>query len=255
MFLAERIHALPEAGVSVSHQLSIGGEPFHGFFFPLGFVAFDVIKDLRLKDEESAVDPAFSELRFFGESGDAVAFDFKQSVSRRRANGGDRCEFAVTSMKGEQFMQVDIADAVAPGDHAGVVADEGLEPFDASAGHGFLPGFHQMHGPVAGWRGVRRNLSAGEVDGEGAAKGCVVGHILLDVFAFVAESDGELGKTEVGVVLHDVQEDGNAADFDHRFGANLCFFRQSGTHATRENAYPDHDCPPWGYPVAKRLMR
>src|SRR5688572_7522650 len=55
--VAQRVHALPEPVVPVGHQLAVAGESFHGFALPGGFVAVDVVEDLRLEHEERAVDP------------------------------------------------------------------------------------------------------------------------------------------------------------------------------------------------------
>src|ERR1700744_3496891 len=58
LLLANRIHALPEAGVPIGHQLALGGEAFQRFFFEVGIIAIDEVEDLGLENEKRSVEPA-----------------------------------------------------------------------------------------------------------------------------------------------------------------------------------------------------
>ena len=63
----------------------------------------------------------------------------------------------------------------------------------------------------------------------------VVGEILLDHIALVAEADHEVVDAVVAVGLHDVPEDRPPADFDHRLGAQMRFLGDARAHAAGKN--------------------
>ena len=73
-----------------------------------------------------------------------------------------------------------------------------------------------------------------ECDSEVVVPRFVVKEVLLNHVALIAGRDDEIGNAEVGQVLHDVPEDGPAADFDHGLGAELGFFPNSGTKTARK---------------------
>ena len=63
----------------------------------------------------------------------------------------------------------------------------------------------------------------------------VVGEILLDHVALVAEADDEIVDAVMGVDLHDVPEDRLAADLDHRLRPQVGFLGDAGAQAARED--------------------
>ena len=63
----------------------------------------------------------------------------------------------------------------------------------------------------------------------------VVGEILLDHIALVAEADDEILDAVMGVDLHHVPENRHAADLDHRLGPEVRFLRNAGAQAARQN--------------------
>src|SRR5262249_31719729 len=65
----------------------------------------------------------------------------------------------------------------------------------------------------------------------------VVGEILLDEIALVAEADDEVVEAVGGVDLHDVPQDRPAADLDHRLRTEMRLFADARAHAAGE----DHD--------------
>src|ERR1044071_5965366 len=50
------------------------------------------------------------------------------------------------------------------------------------------------------------------------------GEIIKDYFTLVAKRDHKLCKSIVGINIHDVPEHRLAANFNHRFWLNCCFF-------------------------------
>src|ERR1700753_1879224 len=65
--LANRIHALPDAGVPIGHELTLAGQALERLLLEVRVVAIDEIEDLRLQYEEGSVDPAFLGLRLLRE--------------------------------------------------------------------------------------------------------------------------------------------------------------------------------------------
>src|SRR3712207_9130358 len=78
------VHALPEAVVAVGHQLAVARQVLQRLLLELGAVALYVVEDLRLADEEGAVDPPFAGLRLFVEHCDRVATHLQVPEPRRR---------------------------------------------------------------------------------------------------------------------------------------------------------------------------
>src|SRR5512143_40683 len=80
--LTDRVHALPEVLVAVSHELSITCEALEPIALEHGLITVDVLQDTRLEDHESTVDPSLADLRFFGELLDAVAVEDEPTEAR-----------------------------------------------------------------------------------------------------------------------------------------------------------------------------
>src|SRR5690606_30657891 len=93
----------------------------------------------------------------------------------------------------EQLAQVDVGNAVAPGEHEGLVAQMLSEALDTAAGRRSQPGVDQLYTPVEGLVAVVvDDFSLLQVDREAAVEGAVVDEVLLDEFALVAERDDEI---------------------------------------------------------------
>ena len=63
----------------------------------------------------------------------------------------------------------------------------------------------------------------------------VVGEVLFDHIALVAQADHEVIDSIVGIDLHDVPKNRLAADFDHWLGAQVGFFTDAGAKAPGED--------------------
>ena len=64
VFLPERVHALPEGGMPVSHQLTILRQSFQGIVLPDRVISIDIVEYLWLEDEVGAIDPPLPNLGF-----------------------------------------------------------------------------------------------------------------------------------------------------------------------------------------------
>src|SRR5207247_10949442 len=84
--VAQRVHALPEVVVPIRYQLPISGQPLERRVLPRGVIAVDVVEDARLEHEESAVDPAFADLRLLGEGAHQLSVEGEPAEARGRAH-------------------------------------------------------------------------------------------------------------------------------------------------------------------------
>src|SRR5262249_25877179 len=115
LHVAERVHALPEAVVLPGGQLAGGRQAFQWVALEDRLITPYVNGDARLEDEEAAVDPALTELRFLDELRHQVTGEGHAAEPRRRADGGHGREPAVGAMKGEQPADVHVAHTVPVG--------------------------------------------------------------------------------------------------------------------------------------------
>ena len=68
----------------ISHQLIISRELQDRIPLPHSLISLNVVNGLRLKDIETAVDPAFFAMRFLLEVNDVIVIEYEPSESGRR---------------------------------------------------------------------------------------------------------------------------------------------------------------------------
>jgi len=197
------------------------GQALKRLALPHRLVAGDVVEHFRLAHKKRAVDPAFGRLWFLAEGRDLVSprpREFQVPEPGRRADGGQGAQFAMRTVILQQLVQIDIGDAIPPGEHEGLVAQVGRQALDAPAGHGRDAGIDQPDPPIRFRAAIHLHLPSPDVHGQIAVQRRVIHHVLLDHFALVAQRNDEVFEVVVGVMHHDVPEDRNPADLDHRFG-------------------------------------
>src|SRR5215470_1851483 len=64
--IAKSIHTLPESVVAIGRQLPVGRQLLQRVRFQTGVVIFQILKNCGFEHQKSAIDPAFSDLWFFG---------------------------------------------------------------------------------------------------------------------------------------------------------------------------------------------
>src|ERR1700744_3518645 len=224
LLLANGVHALPEAGVTIGHQLAFAGQALERLFFEVRGVAVDEIKDLRFKYKKCPVDPAFFGLWLLGKFGDLIAIHFQVAKARRRPDRSQRRQLAVGTMKLEQIVQVDVRNAVAPGEHESLIAHVGSQPLDAAAGLRLHTGIDQVDGPVGNDSAAHFDFAGFERDAQIAVQRAIVQHVFLDHFTLVTQGDREFIEAMMRIVHHDVPENWLTANFDHRLRLNFSFF-------------------------------
>src|SRR5499427_11159537 len=106
------VHALPEAGVPVRHQLPFASQPPERLALE-GAVVVQVIEDLSVEDEETAVDPIGDDRLLFELRHGALAVEFQKAEVRARVDGCERGDAPVRTMELQQRMQIDVGQPVA----------------------------------------------------------------------------------------------------------------------------------------------
>src|SRR5688500_5166031 len=96
-----------------SPELSFGAETLQGPALPHRGVVLDVVEELRVEDEEAAIDPRTILARFFLELRYRVALERKTAEAIGNARRGDRGEAAMSDMKPFQGGKIDVGEHVA----------------------------------------------------------------------------------------------------------------------------------------------
>lgn len=235
-FVPQGVHGFPESVMLEGDQIARGGQVFKRPAFPYGVVPVDEVENTRFQNEKTAVDPSAVALRLFLKRGNAVVFvQVERSEPAGGLHGRDGGQFDVGSVKIDEPVHGDTAQAVAIGEHERFVVHIGLDPLHPAAGHGVLPGIDQGHLPWFRAPVVDDAVAAvGEIEGDAAVVKKVVGEVFLDHIALVPEADDEIVETEMGEDCHDVPQDRPPADFEHRFRFDFRFFAQPGTESAGE---------------------
>jgi hypothetical protein len=205
LFVAQRVHGLPETTMHPGRQLTVRRQALQGFVFPHRVVALDQFQHAGFQYEKTTVDQAALGRRLFLERDYLAALGNDAAKTRRGPNAGHRGFAAVIGMEGEFRADIDVGQTIPVG-HAKWFA--GIQEFanlqKPPAGHGFLAGIHQSHFPgftaaVVILDPVRRHV---ECDVRLMQE--IIREVLLDHVALVAEADDELADAEGGIQFHDV---------------------------------------------------
>ena len=116
------------------------------------------------------------------------------------------------------------------------------DPLDAAAGLRVGAGVHQRHAPRLGGVLVDLHRVVAHVEGHVGHVEEVVGEVLLDDVALVAEADHEVAEPVVAVDLHDVPEDRPLADLHHGLGPGGGLLREPRAESAGEDD-DLHDAP------------
>ena len=174
----------------------------------------------------------------FGELVGELAGRNVDGVADARAgclDAGEGDQLAVRLVEGDGGLDVDVGEAVAVGHQERVVriAFEVLgDAAQAASGAGVVAGVDQGDAPRLGDGVVDGHLVVGDVEGDVGGVQEVVGEVLLDDVALVAEADNEVVDALLRVELEDVPENGASADLDHGLGTDRGFFAETRAETT-----------------------
>ena len=185
---------------------------------------------------------------FFLEMADPISFKFEGAKAGRGADGGEGNQPFVFLMKFQQFIQINVADAVAIGHHESLLIDYGRQSLEAAAGQGGLARIDEMDFP-----GITMILVDApdraiiDRNGKILVQTIKIKEISLDLLSLVTQGQDEFVEPILGIVLHDMPKNGPAANFHQRLGADLRLFCQARPHTAAEDdhwMFPFHPSPP-----------
>src|SRR6266508_2745759 len=233
------VHALPEAGVPVRHQLPFASQPPEKLALE-GAVVVQVIEDLPVEDEETAVDPIGDDRLLLELRHGALVVKFQQAEVRARVDGGERGDAPVRTMELQQRMQIDVGQPVAVR-HAErlVVADVSFDAFDAASGVGVEAGVGKCDAPVFADRTALAQLiitRLAHLQREIGVEPVVFEEVAFDRVAEIAQAENEIVQPVMGVNFHQMPEHGTAPDLDQSLGYVGAVFAQTRSAAARLRA-------------------
>src|SRR5512133_3050684 len=121
----------------VRHKLPSASKFFKRLLFQYRGVVGNVIQNLGLHDEKTAVDPSPISLWFFQKSMDTVGgIKLQGAKPARRLDRGDRCQLAMSLVIGQQFSDVDVSYAISIGKQKRFVSQIFLNTLNPPASHG-----------------------------------------------------------------------------------------------------------------------
>ena len=222
----------------IREQFALGGESAQRLLLPDRHVVVDIVDHLGREDEEPGIDRTAVSFGLFKKARDAVAVHIERAEAARRHGRGQGRQLAVSPMEIDGRGDVDVADAVPVGHAEGLLALQMLaHPQQAPPSHRGIAGVDQRHLPGLGPALVHLHPVLAHVEGHVGHVQEVVREILLDDVALVAAADHEIVDAVGGVDLHDVPQDGAAADLDHRLGPDGGFFAEA-----RPKSAGEYDC-------------
>src|SRR5580692_2755113 len=233
--VAQRVHRLPEALVTVGRELALRGERAHRLLLPHGAVAIEVAVDPGREHEEATVGPAAVAAGLLLELAHQLAFQLQRTKTAGWLHGGDGCLGAAPAVEIDQRGQVHVSEPVAVGEAELLPTDVWQHALEPPAGHRLLACVHERHVPRLRFGAVHLHGALRQIERHVARVHVVVGEVLLDHVALVAETDHEVLDPVRGVHLHDVPQHRLAADLDHRLWTHRGLLAQSRAEATSQD--------------------
>ncbi len=214
-----------------------------------GFLVFHIGKDFRFHHHKAGADPATVLLGLFLEPidipGGMVELEHTEPSARLDRRKGDH--LAGIAVTVQQRMEVDIGNTVAIGHHERFVPDIFLHTLDPAAGLRVQAGVYQCNFPR--FRDIIMNghpVPVGKIESHVRAVQVILREILLNQIPLVAAADDKFIEPVMGIDFHDMPEDREPADLDHRLGTQMAFLRNPGPQTARQNDYFHESAPPCG---------
>src|SRR6266700_6849162 len=201
LVLAVSVHRMEEPFGSVGHQLLVACKTFQRLPLKDAIVAFQVVEDLSIKNEEARTGPAL-ELRLLNELAHApFLVKLEHPITRERMNCGDGGHALVSAMKVDDGANVEVSQAIPIGHEKGVISYVLFDSLEAPARHGLGTGFGKCDLEVLlAVRVVVGDLVlTTEADGEVIVHRFIVEEVLLDHLAAVAEAEHKVTETVMRV--------------------------------------------------------
>lgn len=143
------------------HQLSLLRQLFQGAALKYGGIILEIVENLRLQHHISGVDGRAIRLFLLPEGLDrVVAANIQHALLLLLHDGGQGGDFSAGAVEIHKVGYIDIAHAVAIGEHEGLISDIFPRSPDPAASHGVQAGVHYRGFPWLGVVVVDRHLIA-----------------------------------------------------------------------------------------------
>ena len=214
-------HGVNDFVICCGYKGYIIKEYFANYFLHMSDVTFDMVHN-RMEVHEQKAEPWRVTLVDTGE-------DTMTGGRLRRVKEYLKDEEAFCFTYGDGVADVDVGEAIAIGEAERFIGIEEIaHAAQAASGLRILAGIDQRHTPGFGVLLVHFHPVVLHVEGHVRHVQEVVGEILLDHIALVAQADDEIVDAVGGVDFHDVPDDRLAADFDHGLGLQVGFLADAG---------------------------
>jgi len=234
--IPEGVHSLPEAPMEEGLDFSARDQGVDGFLLEHLVIVGNVGKDVGLKHEEAAIDPATFIMRLFAKGEDLGVLETECAEASHGLDAGHGDALTMSFVEGDRGGDVDVGNTIAIGHTERLVAFHKLRDLsETPTRSGLLASVDESHPPWFGHGVVDRHRVLGHVEGDVGGVKKIIGEVLLDDVALVAAADDEIVDAVRGVELENVPENRQAADLNHRLWAKRGFFADSGTETACEN--------------------
>ena len=227
--------------MGIHGKLSLACQTLQGFLFEIaGLVLAQIVEELPLEDEEAAVDVFVQDGLFFPGSNLACLV---RAHSAKAAGHTHTCEGAYAAgllVEAHESVNVDIRHTVSVGDHEAIRVDVAGNSLQAPTLEGLCARVAECHAPVFNLACVRGDVPGFQGNREIRVPSVVVGKVLFDDFALVAQWENEVVVAKAAVDVHDVPQNGSSANFDHGLGLDRGLFAQPCALATAHD-YDFHE--------------
>ena len=201
-------------------------------------VSVQVFKHLRFQHHESRVNPTAVLACFLPErcdrTGRILNIQHAEPASRLNRRQCDRLTGRL--VRADKRVKINIADAVAIGEHKRLVPDILLNPLYAAARLCVQPRVDYGHAPRLRHIVVDDKLVVvGKIKGYIGPMQVIIGEIFLDHMALIAAADDKIIVSVIRINFHDMPQNRSAADFNHRLWTQVAFLRYARSKAARQN--------------------
>ena len=209
--------------MDIGHQFSLTCKGFKGSLLENCLIILDVIKDFRLEYHIASIDGSTIGEVLLTEGLDGSTLNIQHAFLLGQLNSCQCCQLAMTAVKLQQLVDIDIADTITVCHHKRLVTHIFLYTFDASTCHRVIASINNSHLPRFQTALMESHLVlvVAEVKRDVAIMQEIVGKPLLDILLTIACTDDELIMPVIGILLHDMPKYRHATDLNHRFRLKL----------------------------------
>ena len=220
--VSQGVHRLPKAMMLKGCQLPLFSQALERVLLPERLIVGDVVDHIWGQHKETTVNHAAIALGFFSKAVDLVSCHVEGTKATRWNSRSQSGLNVLCLVERNELGDVYVTHAIPVGEAKNVlVLEVGRHTLQPSTGHGVVTGIDQGDLPWLRIALVNFHHILLHIEGYIGCVEEVVGEVLLDYVTLVATANNEVVDAVGGVGLHNVPEDGLAADLDHRLGLEV----------------------------------